>query len=725
MPNVIELNLLNNKSIVATMQGHPLANENSYKIIAGEENATKFIIKSIPNQYANARLTVEMVNSQGLGIAERKLSEIEVDLVSYKGFILPVGMAVAGYGYVSIKAYLDNSSTTIENGTVSVDYTKLAPYIAYTFIYNGSAWELNKNVVNLSTYGITISGTPKENDIIQVREKVVFQPLKLKVWNTIPQWQDYVDKTTNVRVENGYLILTENGTEYNLGYVQGEDGKTPYIGGNGNWFIGEEDTGVPAKCEVSNDYVNEQIDKAVSPIKKDIADLYLLSNATVTGTEELSQAYDTRQTADGMDIIDGALTRVEKIEGATVKSSNLIPSFSGTSTNGGLTYTGSADGTITITGTLTVAEGSSNKNSTITIVSLKNLTAGTYTYHLNASNYTGLNGHVSLYTRAGNWIKNLGSDGSKGFTFTLTEDDLANETRVRLNIWFLVSETTEINITCKPMLNEGSTALPYRPYFSGLKNAYFEGVKSTGTNLLKPYGIERTVTHRGITFTLNADGSVVLNGQNDGTGDSRITLIEDFSLKAGTYSSNISKGSLYLVLNSSAKNKTIEFRFYNNQTSDKNYDDFVVWVIVGSGDTTVYNNHVIYPMLNIGSTVLPYEQYEETNLSLSSPIELGKWDYIDFERKKIVRQTAYLTQATAFTEEELAIYNDYVLSVDGLSIAYKTETATEESIFIPTNKYTVWNGGSETVIQGETDNSADGAMPTITQIYVVKRGTSV
>ena len=206
------------------MQGYPLGNENSYKIIAGEENATQFILKSLPAYKDAVELTVEMVNSQGLGIAERELSEIEVDLVSYKGFILPVGMAVAGYSYVSIKAYLDNSSTTIENGTVSVDYTKLAPCKAYTFIYNGSAWELNKNVVNLSTYGITISGTPKENDIIQVREKVVFQPLKIKVWNTISQWQDYVDKTANVKVVDGYLILTENGNEYNLGYVRGEKG---------------------------------------------------------------------------------------------------------------------------------------------------------------------------------------------------------------------------------------------------------------------------------------------------------------------------------------------------------------------------------------------------------------------------------------------------------------------------------------------------------------------
>ena len=177
MPNIIELNLLNNKSIVATMQGYPLANENSYKIIAGEENATKFIINSIPNQYANARLTVEMVNSQGLGIAERELSEIEVDLVSYKGFILPVGMAVAGYGYVSIKAYIGD-------------------------------------------------------------EVAVFQPLKLKVWNTIPQWQDYVDKTANAKVVDGYLILTENGNKYNLGYVQGDKGDKGEQGEQGEQGVG-------------------------------------------------------------------------------------------------------------------------------------------------------------------------------------------------------------------------------------------------------------------------------------------------------------------------------------------------------------------------------------------------------------------------------------------------------------------------------------------------------
>jgi hypothetical protein len=70
MPNTINLRLLDNKNIIAELNGIPLAQENSYKIIAGEENATIFKIASKPLQYKDARYTIEMVNSQGYGIEE-------------------------------------------------------------------------------------------------------------------------------------------------------------------------------------------------------------------------------------------------------------------------------------------------------------------------------------------------------------------------------------------------------------------------------------------------------------------------------------------------------------------------------------------------------------------------------------------------------------------------------------------------------------------------------
>lgn len=150
MANIIQLNLLKNKSIIAQTQGIPLANENSYKIIAGEENATKFTITSKPTQYASARYTVEMVNSRGYGIDETDIIDDE--------FILPKGMAIAGYGYISIKAYIED-------------------------------------------------------------EIVVFQPLKVKVWNTLPDWKEHISETTAVKVENGHLFVYVNNTWKDLGSV--------------------------------------------------------------------------------------------------------------------------------------------------------------------------------------------------------------------------------------------------------------------------------------------------------------------------------------------------------------------------------------------------------------------------------------------------------------------------------------------------------------------------
>lgn len=148
--NTIELNLLDNKYVVAKMQGIPLANENSYRIIAGEENATKFEIVSKPTQYASARYTVEMINSNGYGIAETDIANDE--------FVLPVGMAVAGYGYISIKAYLND-------------------------------------------------------------EIVVFTPLKIKVWNTIAEWREEVSDQTGLKIENGKLYQYYDNSWHLVGSV--------------------------------------------------------------------------------------------------------------------------------------------------------------------------------------------------------------------------------------------------------------------------------------------------------------------------------------------------------------------------------------------------------------------------------------------------------------------------------------------------------------------------
>ena len=204
MPNIIELNLLSNKSIVATMQGYPLANENSYKIVAGDENATQFTIKSKPTDYENATYFVEMVNAKGYKVKTTQNSE-EREEIKADSFTLPVGMAVEGYGYISISCECDITSTTIKGAVITTDYTKISERgKAYVFTYE-KGWQLKvedtiyKNV-SLSTYGIDITNDVeinlKEGDkiIVTTRAKPVFQPLKIKVWNTLPNWKDEISE---------------------------------------------------------------------------------------------------------------------------------------------------------------------------------------------------------------------------------------------------------------------------------------------------------------------------------------------------------------------------------------------------------------------------------------------------------------------------------------------------------------------------------------------------
>lgn len=67
----------------------------------------------------------------------------------------------------------------------------------------------------------------------------------------------YIDTDDNIIYQltsTGWVVITNLGTGGSTGPQgpqgeQGQDGTTPHIGGNGNWWIGETDTGVNAKAE--------------------------------------------------------------------------------------------------------------------------------------------------------------------------------------------------------------------------------------------------------------------------------------------------------------------------------------------------------------------------------------------------------------------------------------------------------------------------------------------
>ena len=162
MPNTIQLRLLDNKQIKIDMRGISLGSENSYRIISGEENSTQFEIISKPTQYAEYDFYVLFLNTK-MQKCPLKDDEGESvvgeagDLLYGNTFTLPLGMAVKGYGVMTIYA--------------------------------------------------------KNQD-----EKAVWQSQPLKIWETFEHYQDYVAKyiglgdvftPTNATVVNNTIVDTD------------------------------------------------------------------------------------------------------------------------------------------------------------------------------------------------------------------------------------------------------------------------------------------------------------------------------------------------------------------------------------------------------------------------------------------------------------------------------------------------------------------------------------
>ena len=63
----------------------------------------------------------------------------------------------------------------------------------------------------------------------------------------------------NINEEGELILAYTNGTSINLGRVVGEDGLTPYIGDNGNWWLGEKDTGVSAIAVSESDLLSSPV----------------------------------------------------------------------------------------------------------------------------------------------------------------------------------------------------------------------------------------------------------------------------------------------------------------------------------------------------------------------------------------------------------------------------------------------------------------------------------
>lgn len=374
---------------------------------------------------------------------------------------------------------------------------------------------------------------------------------------------------------------------------------------------------------------------------QNVEDLYtILEQAQVVTVTTLEQAYTTRETADGENIVDGVQTAVKEIRGKTVATTNQF-SIANLANTDYLTVSGK---TITVTNRY-------DCNSLKTLRQLcPDIHAGTYTASVNVSANTDLSnasGTIALYSSDGLlYLLPQHTAGQLKNVFTLSNADLD-----RPVYFFGMSKGT---VTWdKLMVLEGDWTdkeIPaYSDWFAGLKNAFFKGITSTGRNLIPRN--KGTQTIKGVTFEENADGTLNINGTtyNDsnadyyflgGTAENDEAFTTETPLILSTNYIMATNNDLVGVRTSSGL-IAISGSSVNQAEIPAGTRIYGIFARVGPGETVSQNN--VYFMLNIGTSALPYEPYISDALFAETPIELAEYDVAYPETGETKRQSNTLT----------------------------------------------------------------------------------
>lgn len=246
-------------------------------------------------------------------------------------------------------------------------------------------------------------------------------------------------------------------------------------------------------------------------------------------------------------------------------------------------------------------------------------------------------------------------DIGNGATYTPSEDKL------NTLIYFVVTKGVVLNnLVIKPMITTdlNVTYDDYEPYTGGKPSPspeYPQEIKAvnelsgvmSGKNLLKPHG-SYPRTGYGITFNLMNDG-IHVNGKC--TASSWYTFIYSDTLQAGTYYINGIKGasnSRYQVV--LYKNDVIISYITTNNfklvLKEKAKIGLSLYVYSGYG---TFNDLVLPYMICRNENDLylytPYQGQSLLNYTLQNPLyKIGDvYDYIDFNRGKIVRNVGVVT----------------------------------------------------------------------------------
>lgn len=800
-PNTIDLYLMENRSIMAKVNGYPIGNQNGYLIIAGEENATQFKIASIPDIYSGYTLSVEMVNSRGAGIEEKEIED--------NTFVLPEGMAVAGYGQIQIYA-----KKTVSGREIKVPFNLIRVKVSNTIstweesISPGAVESAKKSAAEAKSYAesakkdsesaataASVAESSKEAAESAAQEATqsaqsaaesasTAQNAAEEAVNTLEGKadlagnNDFTGENTfeeAIQAKKGTVVKNSlDETNYNAGYISRNDWTYLFPADSGTFALTKN---------IPTDYATQT---ALANTQRQVDGLYtLLEQKNEIYVQTATDTYTTRETAGGENIADGVQTPVKKITGKTVKTTNLMPypyyNLSPTVKNG-ITFTVNEDYSVTANGTATA-----DANYILVINSNPILLDNSKAYTLSGCPSGGGDSTYRIYIQDTSFSETY-IDRGDGMTFTPKNTEFY--------VYITISNGVTINnLVFKPMLNEGSTALSYMPYFPGLKNAFFKEIVSTGRNLFSaetaiPYN--NCTYENGVVKQISADSADYYTWKIQFFKDSTFLTQSDvlFSQTGTIPALTIEKPSeanrLFLGLNGRERD-TLMMIDVSNFPNGK-YT--ATWNVLNITQGSVSWNNI---MLNYGSSALPYEPYTQSVLSLPEAVELTEYDTAYPETGEIQRQSNTLTFNGTETwgiytpttpEEGFTVFrfslsaagepgvpptsdgtaqvicnfypwkaygyvgdgtsqstdsaggtwfvkqNEYstveewkahlaALSEAGnpLTVTYKTAETTTEQADFSADSYIAWKNGSETIEQGDTDNSEYGAENTVEQDY--------
>lgn len=277
-------------------------------------------------------------------------------------------------------------------------------------------------------------------------------------------------------------------------------------------------------------------------------------------------------------------------------SKNLIqyPYTETTKTQKGITFTDNGDGTITVNGTSTGLA-----TFTLGSVSLDN----TKSYFLSGKNTSS---NLPLRIQIGQTWR-----AEEGNGLAISQ---AGGNHCTITLGALKGFTFD-NVIIYPQLEEGSVATDYE-LNTGSKEVL--KVSYNSRNLIPYPYFSNTITNNGVTYTVNANGSIKVSGTASADNNSVFFIRSNtlpLTLRQGeqyTLSGHIEDSGITFSMQDSSFKQTISV---TNTTTSKSfttlYSNYYMWIVVIKGTTV---DTVVYPQLEMGNKATDYVPYFNTTV---------------------------------------------------------------------------------------------------------------